>query len=80
MPARLPWYFCPLLSGGAAQTRKEFAGQGEFLFEQSLWGVFTHGDLVQTRRWHWLGGDLEGELSFAGLDGCATKSCQIPVP
>lgn len=32
--------------------------------------MLTHKDLVQTRTWHRLGGDLEGELSFAvsGVD------------
>lgn len=64
MPAILPSYFCLLLSASAAQTRKEFAGQGDFLFNQSLWGVFTHKDLVQTRPWHWLGGGLGGELCW----------------
>lgn len=56
MPAILPSYFCLLLSASAAQTRKEFAGQGDFLFNQSLWGVFTHKDLVQTRLWALAGG------------------------
>lgn len=55
MPATLPSYFCPLLSASAAQTRKEFAGQGDFLFNQSLWGVFAQKDLVQALAGWWLG-------------------------
>lgn len=34
------------------------------MFNQSLWGVFAHKDLVQTQPWHWLGGDLEGDLAL----------------
>lgn len=48
------------------------------MFNQSLWGVFAHKDLVQTQPWHWLGGDLEGDLGSAVLGGCATKCCQVP--